>query len=85
VRLAVIRFAADVRKGSDMTIAISRQNLDAAGLWVSASGSKDVAASRRMLAIALVLEGKDRADAARSAGMDRQTLRDWAHPMQADG
>lgn len=30
-----------------------------------------------MLAIALVLEGKSRAEAAEAAGMDRQTLRDW--------
>jgi transposase len=33
--------------------------------------------SRRMLAIANALEGMDRAMAARAAGMDRQTLRDW--------
>jgi transposase len=32
---------------------------------------------RRLLALALVLEGHDRAAAARSCGMDRQTLRDW--------
>ena len=35
-------------------------------------------AARRMLALALVLEGASRGDAARAAGMDRQTLRDWA-------
>jgi transposase len=32
-----------------------------------------------MLAIALVLEGKDRKTAAETCGMDRQTLRDWVH------
>jgi len=32
---------------------------------------------RRLLAIANALDGMDRATAARAAGMDRQTLRDW--------
>ncbi len=38
-----------------------------------------------MLAIALVLEGASRAEAARTCGMDRQTLRDWAHRYNAGG
>jgi len=38
-----------------------------------------------MLAIALVLEGVDRTSAARSCGMDRQTLRDWVHRYNAEG
>jgi transposase len=38
-----------------------------------------------MLALALVLEGASRLDAARSAGMDRQTLRDWVHRYNAEG
>lgn len=33
--------------------------------------------ARRMLAIANALDGMSREDAARFAGMDRQTLRDW--------
>lgn len=33
--------------------------------------------SRRLLALALVLEGHTHTAAARAAGMDRQTLRDW--------
>ena len=33
--------------------------------------------ARRMLAIANALDGMSRAAAARLAGMDRQTLRDW--------
>ena len=37
-----------------------------------------------MLALALVLEGASLA-AARAAGMDRQTLRDWAHRYNAEG
>jgi transposase len=38
---------------------------------------KDVRVARRMLAIANALDGMSREAAARSAGMDRQTLRDW--------
>jgi transposase len=38
-----------------------------------------------MLAIALVLEGVDRATAAETCGMDRQTLRDWVHRYNAEG
>ena len=37
----------------------------------------DARISRRLLAIANALDGMSRADAAKSAGMDRQTLRDW--------
>jgi transposase len=38
-----------------------------------------------MLALALVLEGYSREEAARHAGMDRQTLRDWVHRYNAEG
>jgi len=38
-----------------------------------------------MLALALVLEGRNRTEAARAAGMDRQTLRDWFHRYNAQG
>ena len=38
-----------------------------------------------MLAIALVLEGGSRAEAARACAMDRQTLRDWVHRFNASG
>src|SRR3954465_10769171 len=46
---------------------------------------RDTAAARRMLAVALVLEGASREEAARAAGMDRQTLRDWVHRYNAEG
>ena len=42
-----------------------------------ATRAKDTAQARRLLAIAAVLEGASREDAAEIAGMDRQTLRDW--------
>jgi transposase len=68
-----------------MTVSITRTDLDAAGLRAAASRSKDAAASRRMLALALVLDGRSRGDAAAAAGMDRQTLRDWVHRYNAGG
>lgn len=45
----------------------------------------DAKQTRRLLAIALVLEGASRAEAARQTGMDRQTLRDWVHRFNATG
>ena len=39
--------------------------------------TKDAAQARRLLAIAAILDGASRAEAARQGGMDRQTLRDW--------
>src|SRR6266566_8508355 len=42
-----------------------------------AKRAKDSSQARRLLAIAEVLDGASRQDAAKAAGMDRQTLRDW--------
>ena len=56
-------------------IAITRRELTATELRAAAGKTKDSRAARRMLAIALVLEGVDRTTAARTCGMDRQTLR----------
>jgi transposase len=42
-----------------------------------AKRAKDVAQARRLLAMAAVLDGASRRDAAKVGGMDRQTLRDW--------
>jgi transposase len=42
-----------------------------------ARGAKDVSQARRLLAIAAVLDGASREEAAKAGGMDRQTLRDW--------
>jgi transposase len=66
-------------------IEIVRRDLDAAGLRRAAGRSRDAASARRMLALALVLEGSSRAQAAQVAGMDRQTLRDWVHRYNAEG
>ena len=42
-----------------------------------AKGESDARIARRILAIANALAGMSREEAAKSAGMDRQTLRDW--------
>ena len=62
-----------------MTIAITRREPGAGELRREAARCRDARAARRMLALALVLEGASREEAARAAGMDRQTLRDWVH------
>jgi len=68
-----------------MAVEITRTEFSASELRREAVRAKDVRASRRMLALALVLEGKSRTEAAQSAGMDRQTLRDWVHRYNAEG
>lgn len=68
-----------------VAIAITRGELTAADLRSAAAKSRDARAARRMLAIALVLEGVDRRSAAETCGMERQTLRDWVHRYNAEG
>src|SRR3954453_3448116 len=68
-----------------MTVGITRHELGAGDLRREARRCRDGAASRRMLALALVLGGASREEAARHAGMDRQTLRDWVHRYNAEG
>ena len=60
-------------------IEITRLGLTASELRALAAGTRDGAVVRRLLGIALILEGHPREEAARLSGMDRQTLRDWAH------
>src|SRR5918911_2892125 len=68
-----------------MTVAITRKEPGAAEPRREAGRCRDARAARRMLALALVLEGSSREAAARAAGMDRQTLRDWVHRYNAEG
>src|SRR4051812_2866527 len=68
-----------------MTVAITRKEPGAVELRREAARCRDARAARRMLALALVLEGASREEAARAAGMDRQTLRDWVHRYNAEG
>jgi len=46
---------------------------------------RDAAQARRLLAIAAVLDGAPREEAAKSGGMDRQTLRDWVMRFNEQG
>ncbi len=66
-------------------VKITRLDHTAAALRGFAARSGDVAQSRRLLAIAMVVDGASRLDAARQAGMDRQTLRDWVHRYNETG
>ena len=62
-----------------------RDDYDAAALRDLAKRSRDPRQIRRLLALAAVYAGMSRADAAQVGGMDRQTLRDWAHRFNAEG
>jgi len=50
-----------------------------------AKRAKDAAQARRLLAIAAVLDGASREEAATIGGMDRQTLRDWVIRFNEQG
>ena len=54
-----------------MAVAITRRDLSATELRRKAARSRDADAARRMLAIALVLDGRSRADAAAIADFVR--------------
>jgi len=54
-----------------------RRDRTATALRKLAKAESDARVARRILAIASALDGMSREDAAHSAGMDRQTLRDW--------
>jgi transposase len=66
-------------------VKVTRGDLTAADLRAAASKCTDGAQVRRILAVALVLEGRPRTEAAALNGMDRQTLRDWVHRYNTDG
>jgi len=66
-------------------IAITRSDLTADELRSAAAKSRDGAQVRRLLALALILEGHSRTEAAKRSGMERQTLRDWVHRYNLAG
>jgi transposase len=80
--MAVHEFGAE---SMGWAVGITRVDLTAAELRAAAAREKDGSAARRMLALAMVLDGTDRKSAAETCGMDRQTLRDWVHRYNADG
>src|SRR5216684_532876 len=62
-----------------------RDDFTAADLRRLAAKARDADQVRRLLALAAVYDGMDRETAARIGGMDRQTLRDWAHRFNEYG
>ena len=67
------------------SIKITRDEATAAELRAASARCTDGAQVRRILALALVLEGRPRSEAAALNGMDRQTLNDWVHRYNAEG
>ena len=67
--------------------AVTITNLDhsASELRRLMAKQKDGAVVRRLMALALILEGQSRTEAARQSGMQRQTLRDWVHRYNGEG
>jgi transposase len=66
-------------------LGITRTDHTSSGLRSLSGRCSDGAQVRRMLALAMVLEGCSRTEAAKLNGMDRQTLRDWVHRYNALG
>src|SRR6188472_795403 len=68
-----------------MAVVIRRLDVSAAELREAAARTQDAKTARRMLAIALVLDGWSRETAAEACAMERQTLRDWVHRYNESG
>ncbi len=66
-------------------IEITRQDLSISQLRAEAARTADTKQARRILAIAMVLDGHSRLLATQASAMDRQTLRVWVHRYNADG
>jgi transposase len=64
---------------------VSRTDYTGAQLRGISARCSDGAQVRRLLAMALVLDGYSRREAAALNGMDRQTLADWVHRYNVDG
>ena len=69
-----------------MSVCIAlRADYDSTQLRSLAKASRDPRQVRRLLALAAVYDGMSRTEAAKVGGMDRQTLRDWAHRFNDEG
>ena len=66
-------------------LAITRSEHTAEDLRAFAAKGRDGAQVRWLLALASILDGHSRTEAAERAGMERQTLRDWVHRYNAEG
>ena len=62
-----------------------RDDYDSLELRRLAKRSRDPRQVRRLLALAAAYDGMSRTEAAKVGGMDRQTLRDWAHRFNEEG
>ena len=62
-----------------MPLDITRNDHSIEELRREACGCRDSKQARRLLGLAMALEGSTREAAAKAAGMTRQTLRDWVH------
>jgi transposase len=71
--------------GMGKSIEITRQENTASELRRFAGKTEDGGQVRRLLGVALVLEGRARGEAAAGSGMDRQILCDWVHRYNAAG
>src|SRR5262249_47542749 len=68
-----------------MCALVIRDDISPEELRRRARRESDGRVAARLFAIANALDGMDRATAARLAGMDRQTLRDWGHRYNEGG
>lgn len=68
-----------------MAIGIERSEHSAFELRRLACRCADADQARRILAVAMVMDGASRAAAARATGMQRQTLRDWVVRYNGEG
>jgi hypothetical protein len=66
-----------------MTAFAIRDDIGSEELRRRARPESDGRVRARLIAIVNAVEGMDRASAARLAGMDRRTLRDWVHRYSA--
>ncbi len=64
---------------------MTRKDYTGAELRALSGRCSDGAQVRRILSLAMVLEGRSRTEAAELGGMDRQTLRDWVHRYNKGG
>jgi transposase len=88
-RIGTIRCARhiDSHNGGQMgsALQITRTDHTSGALRAFAGKCRDGGQVRRLLALAMVLDGHQRSAAAPSNGMDRQTLRDWVHRYNEAG
>jgi transposase len=66
-------------------LSITRTDLTVEQLRAAAAHHRNAKAARRILAIAMVLDGHSRQAAAEAQAMDRQTLRDWVIQYNEQG